>query len=356
MSDLAGKPPAPKDIKATVSQSGESVIKSSGACGLDVGTMNLVSAFVKNDEITTKSMRNVFLHLDKDSIGTLDLSGISHVFIDEELYVLSQNAFDLANMFGLQVSRPMRNGMISAAEIDAMEVITSIIKNLIGTSNGENCVYSIPANPIDSDTNIIFHEGLFGRIVEKLGYKPNSLNEATAVVYSEAADTNFSAIGISFGAGMTNIAVVYKSIPAISFSIARGGDWIDQQVATWTGAVQNRITKIKETELDLANVDYADEKNKKKRNVKRALNQYYRSLINYAYEKIISELSKIEVDLPEELPLIISGGTSKVKGFIKTSAEIIDNYEFPFEISEVRQASDPMSAVAQGCLVKALKL
>ena len=32
------------------------------------------------------------------------------------------------------------------------------------------------------------------------------------------------------GAGMCNVCVMYQGMSALSFSVARGGDWIDENV------------------------------------------------------------------------------------------------------------------------------
>ena len=113
--------------------------------------------------------------------------------------------------------------MISTKEIDSVDILAVMVKKLIGTSSGGRCCYSIPAEPIDNEMNVIYHQNVFGRIINELGFKAEAINEATAIVCTECQESNFSGIGISFGAGMTNVALVYKAIPTTVFSIARGG-------------------------------------------------------------------------------------------------------------------------------------
>jgi hypothetical protein len=79
-------------------------------------------------------------------------------------------------------------------------------------------------------------------------------------------------------------------------------------------------------------------------------------LIQYTTRHIIEELNKITVDFPDDVPMIVSGGTSKAAGFIDVVLRILDDYEFPFEISEIKSAANPLTAVAEGCLIKSLKL
>jgi len=324
--------------------------------GLDIGTMNLVQARMNVDgNISTSSLRNMYLKIESDNVSHMDLSKVSHVNIDDNVYVLSQHAYEFANIFDLQVERPMNKGMISSQEVDSLDIISQMIKNLIGEGkDGATCCYSVPAEPIDSDRKVIYHEKVFGRVLEKLGYKAIPLNEATAIVYSECSDSDFTGIGISFGAGMTNVAVVFKAVPIITFSVVRGGDWIDENVSLDTGIVTNRITAIKEKETFKLN-DF-EGSNKRERRVKEALTHYYNNLISYSTKCILSKLNELTVDFPEDVPIVVSGGTSKANGFIDLIKSNFESYEFPFNISSVRVANNQLTTVAEGCLIKSLKV
>ena len=329
-----------------------------GNRGLDIGTMNLVQSRLTEDgKISTSSLRNMYLKIESENASHIDLTKVSNVTIDNITYILSQHAYEFANVFNLQVNRPMNKGMISSQEVDSLDIIAQMIKLLIGPASSNSvCCYSIPADPIDSDRKTLYHEKVFGRIIESLGYKAVPLNEATAVVYSECSDSDFTGIGISFGAGMTNIAVVFKAVPVITFSVVRGGDWIDENVSLDTGVVTNRITAIKEKDsFSLTNIDSLVG-NKKERRIKEALIHYYNNLISYTIKHILSKLNDVTVEFPEDVPIVLSGGTSKANGFIDLVTTNFENYDFPFNISSIKVASNQLTAVAEGCLIKSMKL
>jgi len=325
--------------------------------GLDIGTMNLVRAVYENDlNVNIKSFRNVFLEVDTDSLGTLDLSRISYTVIDGQTFFLSEDAYNFANIFNSEVKRPMSNGVISNKEIDSVDLLTVIIKELIGVGQpGQVCCYSIPANPIDSNViNITYHKNVFKRILTHLKYIPKPINESLAVIYSECSETNFTGIAISFGAGLTNVAVVFKAIPVLEFSINRAGDWIDQNAANSIGVIPNKVTLVKE-KIDFNLSDF-DKGKKKEKRIREALMYYYKDLLNYTARLITSKLDSLEVDFPTDVPIIVSGGTSKVEGFIEFLTPILDSYEFPFDVSEVKVANNPLTAVAEGCLIASLNM
>ena len=84
--------------------------------------------------------------------------------------------------------------------------------------------------------DVIYHQGVFERIISECGFEPIASNEAMAVIFAETAKENFSGIGISFGSGMTNVALAVNSIEGLSFSVARGGDWIDKGASSSIGS------------------------------------------------------------------------------------------------------------------------
>jgi len=327
--------------------------KSVVAIGLDCGTMNIVCA--RNDVDKIKMTRNVFLPLNKEDISISELSDITYVQSeDDELFIIGEDAFRFGNIFGQKVSRPMESGLISPKEIAAIDVLTLIIKDLIG--NVKNCdaycSYSVPAEAIDESRSVTYHEKVFGRILSSLGVNHTPVNEGMAIIYSECQKENFSGVGISFGAGMVNICLGYRGIEVLKFSTARSGDWVDKGVAESLGLVPNRVTSVKEKNLDLE-AGYGVITNKKVKRVVEALEYYYNALIDYTLKKLAQEFDdKVDIEIDESLPIVISGGTSKPNGFLNLFTETLKKRDLPFTVSEVRQAADPLTCVARGLLIK----
>jgi len=322
---------------------------------VDCGTMNLVLAEQKGDKAEFSTIRNMFLELDKDQVNMAELSSIDYVESDEHVYIVGADAFNFANIFGKTVKRPMSKGLISPDEVDSLDVLALIIQKLVGKTTNGKCIYCIPAPSIDTKNNVIYHEGVFKRIFTNLGYQAESMNEAMSIIYSQCQDDQFTGLSFSYGAGMCNVALSYKSVPVITFSVARAGDWIDDQTAQSLGTVPNRITKIKETNLDLLNFDIGS---KKERRIREAIVYYYREMIRYSLDQIKGKLSEStgNLELPESLSIVVSGGTSMAPGFLTLFKQVLDEYKdsFPIQIKEVKAADDPMTAVAEGLLIKAL--
>lgn len=324
--------------------------------GLDIGTMNLISARQSIDgRIMVRKVRDAFIDLEADARKTLKLSKVSYIEDpddDNTLIVFGDSALTMANLFKREVRRPLSAGVISAGEIDAQKILGILIHNIIEEpiKEGEHCYYSVPAAPIDDpNQDIVYHTEIFRRILSEKGYTPHPLNEAMAIIYSQCAADQFSGLAISFGAGMMNIALAYQTQKGMEFSLARSGDWVDQHAAKALGSTSARMCSIKEQGVDLARCKTREEE---------ALVLYIRSLIRYCLENIISQFKQRQanITLPDSIPLILSGGTSKVGGFLEVFTEEFNSLKkrnFPFEISGIRMAKDPLTAVAEGLLVLA---
>lgn len=322
--------------------------------GLDCGTMNICCA--RSDSEDVKITRNVFLKVDKDVVEINQLSNINYIENEEdETFIIGSDAFNFANIFGTQISRPMEHGLISPKEIDAIDVLTMMIKDLIGDVNNKDlyCSYSIPAKPLDSERSITYHKNVFAKILNNIGVNYTAVNEAMAIIYSECAKENFSGVALSFGSGMMNCVISYRGIEALAFSTSRSGDWIDKMVAADLNMVPNRVTNIKEKHMKLKGGVAI--KNKKTTRVLEALFYYYKSLIDYTVKNIIQKFDeKVDIEIDEAIAIVIAGGTSIPEGFVELFKNVISSYELPFEVSEIRAAKNPLTTVANGLLVRTM--
>jgi hypothetical protein len=320
--------------------------------GLDVGTANLASSIQDVDgNVTIKIQRNAFIEIDADDYtrSMLTRLNVQYVSIGGRMIVVGDPAFELANIFNRETRRPMKEGVISPSEQDALPIEKLLLESLLGKPNfeREKCYYSVPAEPIDADFNVIYHKGVFGGLLKKVGFDPKPLVEGHAVVLSELAEDDFTGIGISCGGGMFNICVAYKAIPCLTFSTCRGGDWIDRNVATVLGIKTSRATAIKERGVNILVPRNREEE---------AVEIYYRNLISYALENIKSRFETAEgmPSFPEPIDIVCAGGTSMIGGFIDVFREEFESIKFPITVKSIRRAEDPLYSVAKGCLVAAL--
>jgi hypothetical protein len=319
--------------------------------GLDVGTCNLVAAEQnEKGEIELRPKRNVFIDVPIDAYtkNMLTRLNVPYVVQGKKMYVLGDHAFELANVLNKQTRRPMADGLISPKEQDALPVMKLLIGSILGQPRTPNevCFYSVPGDPIDSDLSVAYHRDLFDAVLRSLGYKPSHIIEGHAVTFAELGEEDFTGIGISCGGGMFNICVAYKSMPALYFSTARSGDWVDKNVANVLGIKTPKAALIKEKGVDLM---------KPKNREEDAIAIYYRNLIQYNVTNI-AERFKTAENMPsfnDPISIVFSGGTSMAGNFIELVKDVFKKIEFPIPVKDIRMAKDPFNATAKGALVAA---
>lgn len=319
--------------------------------GADLGTMNLVSARQSGKKIITTRVRNAFLDLPPDTKRMLRLSGTDYVELDGHLLVIGDKALDTANIFNREARRPMSGGILAAGEIDAQQVIALIMKQILGAPRKEleKCCFSVPAPAVDvANSDVTYHSAILSKILRELGYSPEPTNEALAIVFSECSKETFSGVGISYGSGMANVCLAYNAMSALDFSLGRSGDWIDSGAARAVNSTSAKMCAVKESGIDIT---------KPKNREEEAISLYVQTLIDYTIDNFTKHFAraKSEILIPKPIPIIVSGGTSLAGGFLDKFKERFEQHraKFPVQISEIRAAQDPMTAVATGLLVLA---
>ena len=330
------------------------------AKGLDCGT----SFYIAATEDKIKKQRNAFLTVDGEVSQVkrmLKRQGIPFVEKAGKVHIVGQHAFNYAQIFSTaELKRPMKSGLLNPTEKDSLPVLNAIIGELLGKSKDkETCVYCVPSKPIDVEREVSYHEDVLRTIIEQYGYSVKKIEEAVALGYEGLVDTQLTGIAISMGAGMCNIAVMYQGMTALSFSVSRGGDWVDENVSMDTGVSKAKVTNIKESSdtLNLSKGVYQDiyEEGTEEANVLIAIRSYYGALINYLLTNLKVQFEGVEnvPNFPEPVPIVIGGGTSLVKGFLDVFNEQFDQGEFPIPVSEIILIEDAHTAVSRGCLSEA---
>jgi len=324
-----------------------------GPMGLDIGTTNVVLAYKKGSELKVIRQLNAFytLHFSRLTKQALLKDGVMFFEKDNMLYILGHAAGDFANICGSDTRRPIESGMLNPKEDESESVIRAIVNQLIkpARNKGEKICFSVPGEPMERpDSSLVYHESIIKLHLATLGYTPVAINEGMAIILSELSDSNFTGLGISLGGGMCNVCFSYLTVPVVSFSIQKGGDYIDNMVARSVGEPPAKIRQIKEKELDLS----VSARNR----IETGLNIYYDDL----FASLIKSLQKVlgtSENIPrlaKPIPVVLGGGTVLPRGSREKFEKALKEIRLPIAISEVVMAENPLSATAKGALMMAL--
>ena len=320
--------------------------------GLDVGTSRIVVARSVDKKYQYESQLNAFLTLPHSALAEslLQRENVFHEVRDGDIVVAGNDASKFAEIFHVETRRPMANGVLNPREPHSLGVVRSVITKLLGKANGDGqkVFFSVPAPVEGSDAGIPYHQASIGQILTDLGYNPTPITEGLAVVFGELVDTNFSGIGISCGSGLCNVCMAVLSVPVISFSVPKAGDFIDTQAAIVTGdlAIRMRVQKERAFHLNGLTGDRVHD----------ALNVYYQEVLVNLVKTLRSHISSAQrlPNFEHSIPLVLSGGTTMPKGFLDHFMKALRSSEFPIKLSEVRISADPLNSTARGALMAAL--
>ena len=350
------------------------------ACSLDLGTMNLCSSRDSDDgkEVITNSIRDCYREIPylAEFETALREQNAAYMRDGKNLYVLGDDAYLQASMVEFAqgqsgdtseiLKRPMKDGILNPDSPKlSLTILRQLMKSCIEGKIGparknEVLFFSIPANPVDSPLNNVFHEKMAERYLSSLGfYEVHSLNEAMAVVFAEnptmSSSTGeiipYSGIGLSMGSGQCNFCLAHRGISLDGFSVCRAGDWLDSQAARMVGEPKTKIMRIKESKLDFNHLDESDE-------ILLALDVYYEELLNYVFGHFKARFSRNKSVLELPVEIVVAGGTASCPGFDKKLERVLSKMDLPFEIKGIRLAgggdkAKMLQAVSKGCYAKA---
>ena len=321
--------------------------------GIDVGTSKVVVSRRGGKDVACQSQLNAFLPVPYSPVTerTIQQQSDIHYYRDGDQLVIFGSATErFANMFNADALRPMADGLLNPKEKQAWPVLEAILQSLVPKPRSANEVlaFSVPAAAPGREAALTYHEASLRQHFTTLGYKAMAINEGLAVIFSELEQNNFTGIGVSCGGGMCNATLAYLSIPSIMVSLAKAGDFIDRSVGEAVGEQPTRVKAIKEEGLDLSRPP--------KDKLDKALHIYYEDLVETLVDTLRRAISRAE-KLPKTdrpLPIVLSGGTSRPRGFRELFERTLRARSFPVEVAEVRLASDPFTATARGAHIAAM--
>jgi len=321
------------------------------AIGLDVGTSRIVTARQANQDIKYDIQLNAFVTIpySKMTENVLQKEGVPHAVEGDDIVVHGNESERFADLLNKDIRRTMTRGVLNPDEPDSVRLIREITASLAGKGEkGQKLCFTVPAAPLGAEENLTYHEATIRQILNDLGFDAKSINEGLAVIYAELESTNYTGIGISCGGGLCNVCLSYLSVPVVSFSIPKAGDFIDSSAASVTGERANRIRILKEQSFYI-NGNFENK-------LQQVLTVYYDDMIQSLVGGLRNAFQGTR-NLPKlsrPIPLVLSGGTAMPKGFRDRFEKILQASDFPIELSEIRIAAEPLTATAKGALVAAL--
>jgi hypothetical protein len=319
--------------------------------GLDVGTSRIVVARQAEQGFQFQTQLNAFISIPylKMTESVLQKENVPHVVDGEQIIVHGNESEPLANFLQMEIHHPMDKGFLNPQEPDNLARLTHIVETLCGKAKEKQLIYfSVPAAPAGEADALTYHDATLKQVLNSLGYKAKSITEGLAVIYSELEDSNYTGLGISCGGGLCNICLSYLSVPVLTYSIPKAGDFIDSSSAAVIGDRSTRVRTVKEESFHFNG--HFDDK------IHQVIAVYYDDMIRALVESLRDQLSKCRglPKLTRPIPLVLSGGSAMPGGFQERFETALKEVKLPIAFSEIRLAQNPLNSTAKGALIAAM--
>jgi len=291
----------------------------------------------------------------------LKRSNLPHLIAEEFLVLPGDAAVEAENLFGAVPRDLLPEGKLPKSDPVTRQVIAQLVDGLLPSASQpeEVCCFAQPGceeRTLYDDPTFDERMQFFSRIIRLRGYLPLPLNPASALVLAELGATGFTGLGLSLGASGCDIAIVHQGRQIACGRLARGGRWIDEQIAR----KQKRLA-LSGAGDELLDVD-AGRKQKEAASLVAPPDDAGRH-ISERYEDLIRELVKLLCKtlesqphimlLPQPLALVYGGGPARIPGFAEALERELKRHEFPIQLAGLRLATDHEYSVARGCLIRA---
>lgn len=213
--------------------------------GLDLGTKNIVLSYQDNKSGKVRFRREIngFYKMERNNAFAKNMlinAGVPFIEQGDNFVALGGKAEEIAHAFNKTLRRPMQKGVLAQEEVDAVEIMATIVQSLIGEINEDAVLYyCVPAPAINADVNTDFHQKIAQMIISgyesKTGNKVegHSINEAHALLLS-AKELNGTGISISC---LTPGQQVYCNHSLKNIEEVEVGDLVLSQNGKWNKVI-----------------------------------------------------------------------------------------------------------------------
>ena len=327
---------------------------------IDLGTSCFRSLREIDGKLMARRCPAVYLAVDDAPAEhrLLDQAAIPYLSCDEGLIVVGEPALELAQI----VKRPciplLPHGQLPQQDPLTRQVIAAVIETLLPPGSGTECATILPT-ACGTAAALLDQQMFFERLLRLRGYRPQVVSAGGAGILAGLGTSAFTGLSIAWGASGAMISIGHRGHIIGETTSALGGDWIDEHFA-------------RQSEQFLWDADgnqYLDRQSVaqwKKQAAPSILNPQNRNegLLTDLYREMLRDTLTQGVKLcqktpwaatlPKPLPLVCTGGPTRINGFPILLRHLLQAVRFPLEIAEIRTLGEDEFATARGSLIRVL--
>jgi hypothetical protein len=326
---------------------------------LDIGSSHMRSLRRQRDRLIGRSCRSLFTELvDRESHREiLNRLTVPHLQVNGQLIVPGDSADGIAEFFRIPTTQVMSGESAVKTSDAARQVIGELIDALLPPPIHPNEVCCFTAGRLTRHGQNEVSQ-IVAQLIGKRGYQPLGMGSATAVALAELGEHALTGVGITFGAGRCEAALVCHGVELSRSSVARGGDWIDEQLAKqqalhiWDQAGNRHFDVRSARDWKESNAGSILSPTLAEENQLAAL---YRELVDDVLAAVRDACTQAPhaFDALEPVGVVCAGGTASRPGFRKIMLDELRRNPLPFETKPVQIVGAWEYSVARGCLIRA---
>jgi len=331
---------------------------------LDLGShtfrsLRAASSRSVGDHLIARRMRAVYLTLpDSDTHRRLlEKTGTMFLACDHHLVLIGEPALEISRLLQVPTQDLLPRGQLAPHDPISRQIINLLVDALLPQSTeGGICCFTHTGAMRRS--LVAAQMDFFSRLIRLRGYTPLSLPAGQALILAELVRERFTGIGLVIGATGCEVTVSQLGQELHSWTIPRGGRWIDEQLARERGDLLHDTAGHRLLDLEKASMD------------KEALSRALTSPGNRD-EKLLARLCRelaweIAGDIGQKLAedprlasltrpvhLVCGGGLAQIPGFFDLLQEALERRDTPVPIDRILIADSSPYTIARGLLVHA---
>jgi hypothetical protein len=325
---------------------------------LDIGNSHMRSLRRQQYRLIGRGCRSLFTAMTDQTSRReiLNRMDVPYLAVDGQLVVTGDNADGVAELFRIPTTHLISDDPITKGSVIARQVVAELVDAMLPPPRHSSEVCCFTVGSIDGSENQV--NELVAQFIRRRGYQPLGIGGATAVALAELGDQALTGVGITLGAARCETALVCHGVELARSSVARGGDWIDEQLAAQQSL--HFWDQAGERHLDVRSARAWKESNAGSvlspvSVEERQLAALYRDLVDDVLAAVHDAFTRAPhaFDALQPVAVICAGGTASRPGFREIMIDELRKNPFPFGIKQVQIVGAWEYSVARGCLIRA---
>jgi len=328
---------------------------------LDLGSHSFRSLRSAGDHLVARRMRSVYCTLpDSDTHRRLlEKTGTSFLTCDHHLVLIGEPAIEISRLLQIPCLDLLPRGQLAAQDPISRQIINLLVDALLpqaeGGSGGVCCFTHTGAM---RRSQVAAQLDFFSRLIRLRGYTPLPLPAGQALILAELVQERFTGIGLVVGATACEVTVSQLGQELHSWTIPRGGRWLDEHLARERGDMLHDASGQRLLDLDKAALDREALSSSVLAPVSRDEKLLARLCRELTWEIAADLCQKLREDprlsnLPRPVNLVCGGGIAQIPGFCDLMLEALERRDDAVPVGRIIAADSSPYTIARGLLVHA---